>query len=82
MGVPEDNCAIKASLKNSGRILLEPSHIETYPISNKVVDFILSLAQNIPGIQVFTGSFDHLVNDYGLQQVHYKEHPLNRHYTA
>jgi hypothetical protein len=31
-------------------LLLEPSHYNKYPVSNKVLDFVLSLSQNINGI--------------------------------
>lgn len=41
---------------------------------------MLILSNNIPGIQVFTGSFDALVQHYQLTKIHYKEHPFNSHY--
>lgn len=63
-------------------LLLEPAFFEAYPISEKCMDFMLSLANNIPGIQVFTGSFDTLVQHYPLTTIHYKEHPFNSHYRG
>lgn len=36
-------------------LLLEPSHFRKFPVSEKVMSFILALAQNIPGIQIMVG---------------------------
>ncbi len=63
-------------------LLLEPSVFDSYPISDKSVQFMLDLARNIKGIQVFTGEFSELVNTYGLKDIHYKEHPLNTNYKG
>lgn len=63
-------------------LLLEPSHFEKYPVSDKTISFILSLAENIDGIQVFTGEFKDLVNRYELKEVFFKEHPANKHYKG
>ncbi|HLD52567.1 MAG TPA: FAD-binding domain-containing protein [Sediminibacterium sp.] len=64
-------------------LLLEPAHFNNYPISKKVLDFILALAKdNIPDIQVYTGSFDSLKNLAPNDNFIYKEHPLNTHYTG
>jgi deoxyribodipyrimidine photo-lyase len=63
-------------------LLLEPSVFEKYPISPKTIEFILGLAENIPGIQIFTGEFWELEREYGLTSIHYKEHPLNKNYRG
>ena len=63
-------------------LLLEPSHFKRYPISQKSVDFMLALAQNIKGIQVYVGEFKELIDTHGLQDVYFKEHPLNGHYEG
>ena len=64
--------------KQANRVLLiEPSVFTTYPISQKSMDFMLGLAENIPGIQVFVGEFEALQRDYSIQNAIYKEHPLN-----
>ena len=69
--------------ENLNRILLlEPEIFKNYPISKKSVDFMLKLSNNIDGIQVFVGSFDDLKNEYNLNSIIYKEHPLNSHYTG
>ena len=31
---------------------------------------------------VYTGEFDELVKEYSLQDIYFKEHPLNRHYRG
>ena len=63
-------------------LLLEPSHFKRYAISQKAVDFMLALAENIEGIQVYVGEFTELVETYDLKSVHFKEHPLNNHYKG
>lgn len=63
-------------------LLLEPEIFEKYPVSRKSLDFAESLSENIPGILKFAGSFHELVSLYGGSDIHYKEHPLNRHYTG
>ncbi|TMM59323.1 deoxyribodipyrimidine photolyase [Maribacter algarum] len=63
-------------------LLLEPSIFEQYPISKKSVDFMLDLSQNIEGIQVYVGEFDELVREYDLDEICYKEHPLNTNYKG
>jgi len=71
------------SEKSGNRILLlEPDFFRAYPISKKCMDFMLDLCKNIPQIQVFVGSFESLCNQYNLQNIVYKEHPLNIGYTG
>ena len=59
-------------------LLLEPSHFEKYPVSEKVITFITGLSGNIKGIQIFSSEFDALKNLCG--EVVFKEHPAFRHY--
>jgi len=63
-------------------LLLEPNFFKSYPISKKCVAFMLALSKNIEGMQVYVGSFNSLVADYSLTNIHYKEHPLNIGYTG
>jgi deoxyribodipyrimidine photo-lyase len=67
---------------NANRILLlEPAHFDKYPVSKKVIDFIIALAQeNINGTQLFTESFDSLYTI--TTNIIYKEHPLSNHYKG
>ena len=63
-------------------LLLEPSVFKKYPISEKTLDFVLSLSKNIEGIQVYVGEFESLVSEYSLGIIRFKEHPLNKHYRG
>ena len=63
-------------------LLLEPSVFESYPISKKSIDFTLDLAKNISNIQVYVGEFNDLVQEYNLDDIRFKEHPLNHNYTG
>ena len=64
-------------------LLLEPEHFEQYPVSEKVLQFIIDLARkNIPGIRLFAGSFDELLKKFPSAQIYYKEHPLTKHYKG
>lgn len=58
-------------------LLLDPDHFKKYPVSDKVIRFIVDLANNISGIKVFTGSMDDLLEQYGdNSNVFTLEHPL------
>ncbi len=61
-------------------LLLEPSHFEKYPVAQHCVDFMMSLAKEIPGLRVYVGEFDVLAGLVGDTQIIYREHPLNQHY--
>jgi deoxyribodipyrimidine photo-lyase len=63
-------------------LLLEPSAFEAYPISKKSVDFMLGLAKNIEGMQVYVGEFKEMVQAHEPDQIYFKEHPLNAHYQG
>lgn len=63
-------------------LLLEPSHFENYPVSEKVINFILNLSQNIQGIQLFVGEFETLQKQLGVSAIYYKEHPTVIHYKG
>ncbi len=56
-------------------LLLEPAHFEKYPVSGKVIDFILSLSTNIEGIKLFCGEMNELMAAYPDAKIIYKEHP-------
>ncbi len=72
----------KKNLRADRILLLEPSHFADYPVSEKVIKFVLKLTENIPHIQVFAGEFYELTRKYNLKNIFFKEHPLNRHYTG
>jgi deoxyribodipyrimidine photo-lyase len=59
-------------------LLLEPSVFERYPVGDKSIKFMLDLAQNIRGIQLFVGEFEELRRIAGESTFIFKEHPLNQ----
>ncbi len=66
-------------------LLLEPSVFKQYPIASHCVDFMLSLAMEMPNVQVFVGEFEELhaaLRAGGSVEIVYKEHPLNQHYRG
>lgn len=67
-------------------LLLEPSHFNQYPVSDKVISFVIKLSKNITGIQIFTGEFDDLKELYASQNKAgcfiFKEHPAFMHYSG
>ena len=67
-------------------LLLEPAHFRKFPVSKKVLGFILELARNIPGIQVYTGEVSDLLQllpDQGKNMdMISKEHPAFTHYPG
>ena len=63
-------------------LLIEPSFFSAYPVSEKCIDFMLGLSKNIPEIQVYVGSFSSLAEDFKLENIFYKEHPLNVVYSG
>ncbi len=72
----------KKDLKANRILLLEPSHFEMHPISEKSVAFMLELSTNIEGIQIFVGEFDAFLEQHQVHDPYFKEHPLNKHYNG
>ena len=65
-------------------LLLEPSHFNKFPVSKKVLEFILGLSKNISDIKIFTGEFKDVEVLYGnnTNQIFYKEHPAFTYYKG
>lgn len=63
-------------------LLLEPRFFERYPVCERTMAFVLSLAKNINGVQVYAGDFDAAFAGLDERQLHYKEHPTNAHYRG
>ena len=63
-------------------LLLEPSFFEKYPVSQQAIDFVLALSKNIENIQLFVGEFDALNALIPSENLIYKEHPTNKHYSG
>ena len=62
--------------------LLEPDHFSKLPISSKCLDFAMKLAENIPEIQLFVGSFEELKKAAGDSTLIFKQHPLHSHFKG
>lgn len=63
-------------------LLLDPNFFSQYPISKKCMDFVIALSKNIPDIQIFIGSFQSFKEQFKVESIHYKEHPLNEGYDG
>jgi deoxyribodipyrimidine photo-lyase len=69
-------------------LLLEPSHFNQYPVSDKVIEFIIGLSKNIEGVQIFTGEIEVIKDIYKAnnvwddQKVISKEHPAFAYYPG
>ncbi len=65
-------------------LLLEPSHFNKYPVSEKVIDFIIALSKNIDGIQLCVGEFNVIKSIYEkpFENIIFKEHPAFTHYRG
>jgi deoxyribodipyrimidine photo-lyase len=75
--------------ENTNRILLlEPSHFNQYPVSNKVIEFIMNLAKHITGIQIYVGEIEEIENVFKAsnikpsEKIISKEHPAFNHYPG
>ena len=63
-------------------LLLEPSVFKKYPVSQKCIDFALGLGNNISGLQICVAEFADFAANYPSAELHYKEHPLCRHFSG
>jgi deoxyribodipyrimidine photo-lyase len=69
-------------------LLLEPSHFKNYPVSDKVIQFIMELSKNIEGIQIYTGEIADIHNLYTQSNngqpafIISKEHPAYSYYPG
>jgi deoxyribodipyrimidine photo-lyase len=58
-------------------LLLEPNHFEQFPVTEKVLQFIVDLATtNIQGIQIFVGNFEDLLQQ--IQTITIGENNINK----
>jgi len=63
-------------------LLLEPSHFKKFPVSDKVIAFIIGLSKNIDGIQIFSGEFDELHALCETNEIVFKQHPAFTYYKG
>ncbi|MCX8019891.1 MAG: hypothetical protein N2747_05295 [Chitinophagaceae bacterium] len=69
-------------IKANRILLLEPSHFRKFPVSKKVLQFIIDLSKNIEGIQIFTGEIHEIPGILKCPQIYSKEHPAFKHYPG
>ena len=72
----------RADMKANRILLLEPEIFKEHPVADHCISFVLQLAENIDGIQLFIGSFNELKKLLNNQPVYFREHPLNAHYEG
>jgi len=72
----------KFDVKANRVLLLEPSHFDKYPVSEKTIKFVLKLSDNIERIQIFTGELAQLKAKYNLSDIYFKAHPTAKHYQG
>jgi deoxyribodipyrimidine photo-lyase len=72
----------RADMSANRLLLLEPSHFKQYPVSQKVVDFIIALSANINGLQVMVGEIRDIPGLKKFPCVYSKEHPAFKHYPG
>ena len=69
----------RKGMKANRILLLEPSHFKQFPVSDKVIQFIIDLAKNIEGLQVFAGEINEIPYLNTLPAIYSKEHPAFKH---
>jgi deoxyribodipyrimidine photo-lyase len=63
-------------------LVIEPSHFKKFPVSEKVMNFIVRLAQkNIPDIQIYVGEFVDLVHGFDAR-IYYQYHKNVEHFSG
>jgi deoxyribodipyrimidine photo-lyase len=63
-------------------LLIEPNHFEQFPVTEKVLQFVIDLAiTNIPCIQIFIGNYEDL-SQHIQTSIYFKEHPTTQHYLG
>ena len=62
--------------------LLEPSHFEKYPVSNKVIQFAIDLSKNIEGIQLYTGEITDIIHLYKNSMLNEKDFIISKEHPA
>ncbi len=72
----------RKELKANRILVLEPSHFKAHPVSQKVIDFILHLAENIDDIQLYVGEIVDIPHLKVFPSIHSKDHPAFTHYPG
>lgn len=61
-------------------LILEPSHFKKYPVSQRVIQFVIDLSKNIEDLHVYVGEIEDIVANGAM--IISKEHPLFVHYPG
>lgn len=69
-------------IKANRILLLEPSHFNKFPVSSKVLDFIMALSNNIEHIQIVSAEFEELEMLCHNNEIIFKQHPAFVHYKG
>lgn len=65
------------------RVLLwEPSFISQYPVSERVMNWVKALSDQIPGVLWVSSSFDEVFGANDFHRLHFREHPTTVHYRG
>ena len=73
----------KKNMSANRILLIEPSHFDKYPVSKKVMDFIVLISNEINNIQIAVMEFSDLykiINN--KEEIYYKEHPFSNHFMG
>lgn len=63
-------------------LVIEPSHFKKFPVSKKVMNFIIKLAtENIENIQIYVGEYNDLIQDFD-GDIFYQYHKNVEHFTG
>lgn len=63
-------------------LLFDREQLELYPIAPNVIDFIISLAQNISDIQFYFGTYSDLKKEAKTKEFIFKEHPFSENWEG
>ena len=63
-------------------LLLEPDHFTRFPMSEKRINFILSLAKNISGLTLVVSNFSELSGSNPEAQFRFIQHPTTTHWNG
>jgi deoxyribodipyrimidine photo-lyase len=72
----------KKDIKANRVLLLEPSHFEQFPVSDKVIDFIMALSTNINDLQIWVGQLSDIPTLQSFPAIYSKEHPAFKHFPG
>lgn len=63
-------------------LILEPSLLERFPMSQKRIDFVLALAKEIDGLEIFVGELEELTALEAAPNIRSIDHPALKHWNS